>query len=32
MAQIATSKSFCINIWQSWEFKPTNFRTETRLL
>ena len=32
--RIATSKSYCINTWQSCDFKPTNLSlvTDTRLL
>ena len=31
---MATRKSYYINMWQSWDFKPTNLRsfTDTRLL
>jgi len=32
--RIATCNSYCINTWESWDFKPTNFRSlmDTRLL
>ena len=34
MSRIATTNSCCIMTWQSWDFKPTNFRSFncTRLL
>lgn len=27
MAQIVVGKSYCINTWQSCDFKPTNFKS-----